>query len=162
MPWPDCGSGNALPRGVRIGGPGMRICTALVLLLAAGAAAAQVGVTQPNLRLDPRDTRDCGSAVIQRCATPTTAPPEAREAEARRIGEAQALERVVIEGERLRGPAVERLLAERLGEGIVTPSDMHEITGNDGGRCTCMRRCPPFPFSCCNCSAPPDRPTRSF
>lgn len=142
---------------------------ALALLVLASGAWAQ-GTRAADTRRDaPLDTRldagavrDCGSAVVQRCDAPAAAPPEAREAEARRTGEAQSLERMVVEGERLRGPEVERLLAERLGEGIVKPGDTREVAGNDGSRCTCMRRCPPPPFACCNCSVPPDRPTRTF
>lgn len=142
---------------------------ALALLVLAGAAWAQ-GTPGPNAtrdapldtRLDAAAVRDCGSAVVQRCDAPAAALPEAREAEARRTGDAQTLERMVVEGERLRGAEVERLLAERLGEGIVKPGDTREVAGNDGSRCTCMRRCPPPPFACCNCSVPPDRPTRSF
>lgn len=138
---------------------------ALALLALAGATWAQ-GVPAPesslDTRLDPAAVRDCGSVVVQRCEAQAPAPAEAREAEARRSGEVQSLERAVVEGERLRGPQIERLLAERLGEGIVKPGDTREVLGNDGSRCTCMRRCPPPPFACCNCSVPPDRPTRNF
>lgn len=142
---------------------------ALALLVLAGAAWAQGSPapnTQPDVpldtRLDPAAVRDCGSAVVQRCDAPPAAPPAAREAEARRTGETQSLERMIVEGQRLHGPEVERLLAERLGEGIVKPGDTREVVGNDGSRCTCMRRCPPPPFACCNCSVPPDRPSRTF
>jgi hypothetical protein len=142
---------------------------ALVLLVLAGAVWAQ-GAPPPaappaprlDTRLDAATVRDCGSAVVQRCEAPAPAPPEARDLESRRTSEAQSLERMVVEGQRLRGAEVERVIAEQLGEGIVKPGDTREVTGHDGSRCTCMRRCPPVPFACCSCSAPPDRPTRSF
>jgi hypothetical protein len=136
----------------------MRSGLSVVLLaLALGASAAQDGRTPPRVR------PDCGSVVVVECE-PRWAPAQPRtvdEAARRERGQAVAarrtpaetheFERIIIEGEALRRRTLEEAMAPAFPQS--RPVDgTFTYTVAEGAQCTCMNRCPPIPFPCCQCS----------
>jgi len=66
-------------------------------------------------------------------------------------------ERIVIEGDLIR-PSIEETLSRPFGSGPAHGT--HTFTTGEGSQCTCMNKCPPFPFPCCDCSAHMSRYSR--
>jgi hypothetical protein len=60
----------------------------------------------------------------------------------------QVLERVVIEGERLRRPPTVREVIEA----ATARQSWREMESGEGGRCACATPCPPWPQACCMCT----------
>jgi hypothetical protein len=124
-----------------------------VLACVALGAAAQPVVVPPAA---PR----CESVVVVRCEpTPeaaTSSRPEARRMEERRRSplDGVELERIVIEADPIR-PSLESILSRPF---AARPTQgTHTFSTGEGTQCTCMNRCPPFPFPCCDCSSPMSR-----
>lgn len=133
-----------------------------VALLAAWVALA--GAQAPSGRAGSA-SKDCGSVVIVRCEAPPQsavtppqsagAPPRvaAARVEARRqaLMDPLALDQVIIEADPVR-----RSLEDALSAPFMRPPHgTHTFVSADGSRCSCMNRCPPIPFPCCQCSAQP-------
>ena len=106
---------------------------------------------------------DCGSVVVVKCdpsraATPL--PPSASEAARRdqkralaarkEASTAQDLGPVIIEGEAIRRRTLEEAFAPAFPQS--RPADgSYSYTIAESAQCTCMNRCPPPPFPCCQC-----------
>lgn len=142
---------------------------ALVVLLAAlalpalatrGESPAEPLATADTLRpLDLTVAREraapnlsaCTSIVHRACAA---VPPATPVATAATPGLAptqtadQVLERVVIEGERLRRPPSVREVLET----ATARQSWREMESGEGGRCLCAKPCPPWPQACCMCT----------
>lgn len=67
------------------------------------------------------------------------------------------LERIVIEADPVR-PSIEESLSRSFASGAMQGT--HTYTTGEGSQCTCMNKCPPFPFPCCDCSAHMNRYSR--
>jgi hypothetical protein len=133
-----------------------RHCAALALFLVAAAAAQE----SDRVRALP----DCGSVVVVKCEPTRTAvplPPSASEAArrdqsrtlaARRENStAQDLGWAIIEGEAIRRRTLEEAFSPAFPQ--VRPVDgTYTFTIAESAQCTCMNRCPPPPFPCCQCS----------
>lgn len=135
---------------------------AMMLLTARAALAAPETAPQPSVRALP----DCGSVVVVRCdpvrVDPTTAAREGaarREREryaAKRSGDVHELDRIIIEGEAIRRRTFEEAFAPAFPE-LKSVESTTTTTIAESAQCSCMNRCPPFPFPCCQCSAHPSR-----
>jgi hypothetical protein len=135
----------------------------LLLLTARAALAAPEAAPQPSVRA----MSDCGSVVVVRCEpAQATRPPtprdetarreRGRQSVARRPASAQELDRIIIEGEAIRRRTFEETMAPAFPE--LKPVDGTTTTTiAESAQCTCMNRCPPIPFPCCQCSAHPSR-----
>lgn len=131
---------------------------AWLLLTARAALAAPEAAPQPAVRALP----DCGSVVVVRCEPAQAARPanpreetarreRERQSVARRPDSAQELDRIIIEGEAIRRRTFEETMAPAFPE--LKPVDgMTTTTIAESAQCTCMNRCPPIPFPCCQCS----------
>jgi hypothetical protein len=139
-------------------------CAVTLLLLAAlAAAAAPDAPVQPAVRGLP----DCGSVVVVRCEPAQADRPPAprneaarrereRQFAARRAGSAQEFDRIIIEGEAIRRRTFDEAIAPAFP--ALKPVDGTTTTTiAESAQCTCMNRCPPLPFPCCQCSAHPSR-----
>jgi hypothetical protein len=106
-------------------------------------------LTVPRERAAPGRSA-CTSVVHRACAAMSPASAAATSA----LGLAptqtadQVLERVVIEGERLRRPPTVREVIEA----ATTRQTWREMESGDGGRCACAKPCPPWPQACCMCT----------
>lgn len=132
-----------------------------LVCIAVAWLATNVASSQP-VKLDglaAATAGDCGSVVIVQCDRPASLagetrpskPPAARRIEERRRAAVQPIEldRIVIEGEGTR-----RSLQEALSAAFVARAagGTETSTVAEGSLCTCMNRCPPPPFPCCECS----------
>jgi len=122
----------------------------LVLAFVCLTAAAQAPLV-------PARPGRCESVVVVRCdpATNTAGSPLKERAqqleERRRLPlDSLELERIVIEADPIR-PSIEGTLSRSLAERPAYGT--HTFTTGEGSQCTCMNKCPPFPFPCCDCSA---------
>lgn len=127
-------------------------------MLAATAAAQDVA--SPGVRVLP----DCGSVVIVKCepSRAARALPKTRSEAARRDQEralaarreaapVQDLGAVIIEGEAIRRRTLEEAFSPAFPQS--RPVDgSYSYTIAESAQCTCMNRCPPPPFPCCQCS----------
>lgn len=93
--------------------------------------------------------------MVVRCdrappALSATQDRTARAANRRRTGsDPLELDRIVIEADPVRR-SVEDAMAGAL---PVQPTyGTHTFTTAEGSQCSCMNRCPPLPFPCCQCS----------
>jgi hypothetical protein len=146
-----------LAKGVFIGR-----CAGVLLLTALAVQAAPDVPQQPTVRA----LSDCGSVVVVRCepaqATRAAAPREEtarRESErfaARRSGDVREFDRVIIEGDAIRRRTFEEALAPAFPQ-LKSVEGTTTTTIAESAQCTCMNRCPPLPFPCCQCSAHPSR-----
>jgi len=140
------------------------------MLLALSLLPALAGATRPELDSGresaaslarPELDRSCASVVIKRCE-PSAELGRGAETERRRI-DAQTVDfgKVIIEGRRERPPSVEQRIADALrGAPAASLGATTTREVGDGRRCTCLDRCPPPPFPCCQCTAAsPDRPS---
>jgi hypothetical protein len=94
--------------------------------------------------------------VVIRCEPRPTArslsTEEARQLESRRLSQTTLeLDTFVIEAEAPRRATLSRGLASPPRHGTYT------YTIAEGAQCSCMNRCPPVPFPCCQCSGHPSR-----
>jgi hypothetical protein len=122
----------------------------IIATCAAVPAAAQLSAVAP------KETPPCASVVVVRCdrVNPALSP---RRASAQRVEERRRaafepleLDRIVIEADPLPGgveDAMSGAFASRPAYGT------HTFVTGEGSQCTCMNRCPPVPFPCCQCSA---------
>jgi hypothetical protein len=131
-----------------------------VLVLTLPAAAAAQGVIKPGVRALP----DCGSVVIVKCdpAPSASVLPQTRDGAPRRDQSRmqtarreplpiQELEVMTIEGEAIRRRTLEEAFAPAFPQS--RPIDgSYTYTIAESAQCTCMNRCPPPPFPCCQCS----------
>lgn len=122
-------------------------------LAVAGAAATDLDLGTP--RSPANDPPACTSPVVRRCA-PADAGPAAGtplSVELLRPGAGadplRLLETIVIEGERLRRPAPSVRSAI---EAATAPSSARSFESGEGGVCTCVTPCPPWPLACCTCT----------
>lgn len=108
----------------------------------------------------------CQSVVVVRCepGEGADAPPRPKERvqrfdERRRAPlDGVELDRIVIEADPIRpdlADVMSRAFAVRPTTGSRT------FATGEGTQCTCMNRCPPFPFPCCDCSSPMDAYSRT-
>ncbi len=127
----------------------------LVGLAVAGAAATDLDLGTP--RSPANDPPACTSPVVRRCA-PADAGPAAGtplSVELLRPGAGagadplRLLETIVIEGERLRRPVPSVRSAI---EAATAPSSARSFESGEGGVCTCVTPCPPWPLACCTCT----------
>lgn len=130
----------------------------LASVLAAGAAA------QETPRAPVRALPDCGSVVIVKCdekrvvdRSPRAVGETALRDQARRLAArrenpaAQDLGLIIIEGEGIRRPTLEEAFAPAFPE-LRSADGSYTYTVAESAQCTCMNRCPPPPFPCCQCS----------
>jgi hypothetical protein len=131
-----------------------------VLVLTLTAAAAAQDVPNPGVRALP----DCGSVVILKCDPSPTASglPQTRSEAGRRDqsraqtarwepSPAQHLGAMIIEGEAIRRRTLEEAFSPSFPQS--RPVDgSYSYTIAESAQCTCMNRCPPPPFPCCQCS----------
>lgn len=118
-------------------------------------ACVGLGAAAQPVIVPPAPAR-CESVVVVRCesAPETTAP---QRAQARRIEERRRppldsaeLEQIVIEADPIR-PSLQSILS---GAFAARPAGgTHTFSTAEGSQCTCMNRCPPVPFPCCDCSS---------
>lgn len=129
--------------------PGPERLAVLAFVAWACAAAAQP-------RQEPAPAAlPCESVVIVRCERPAADDPARRiDARRRAATDPLELERIIIEADPIR-----RSLDEALAPPFVDhpPGSTYTFATAEGGQCTCMNRCPPIPFPCCQCSAPTNR-----
>jgi hypothetical protein len=105
----------------------------------------------------------CESVVVVRCDPPANSAASPRKERAQRLEERRRspldgveLERIVIEADPIR-PSIE----ETLSRPFAGPAQgTHTFTTGEGSQCTCMNKCPPVPFPCCDCSAHMSRYSR--
>ena len=126
---------------------------ALAGLAVAGAAATDLELGAP--RSPSTDPPACTSPVVRRCA-PVVAgatsgtPPSV---ELLRPGAGadplRLLETIVIEGERLGRPAPSVRSAL---EAATAAASARNFESGDGGVCSCVTPCPPWPLACCTCT----------
>ena len=118
---------------------------------AAGADTARpLDLTVPRERASPSPSA-CTSIVHRACAAVPPASPAASSAMpglAPTQTADQVLERVVIEGERLRRPPTVREVIEA----ATARQSWREMESGEGGRCACATPCPPWPQACCMCT----------
>lgn len=103
----------------------------------------------------------CESPVIVRCEPPSQAERSPLKQRAQRIEERRRapldtveLGPIVIEADSVR-PSFADVLSRPF---AVSPnSGTYTFATGEGTQCTCMHRCPPFPFPCCDCSSPMNR-----
>lgn len=136
---------------------------AAALLAAIGALGATDAPRQPAVRA----LLDCGSVVVVRCERRESAlkpQPNAeaarrereRQFAARRSGDVHELDRIIIEGEAIRRRTFDEAFAPAFPE-LKSVEGTTTTTIAESAQCTCMNRCPPVPFPCCQCSAHPSR-----
>jgi hypothetical protein len=125
----------------------------LACLAVAGAAATDLDLD--TRRSPATDPPACTSPVVRRCApvgagTAAGAPPSV---ELLRPGAGadplRLLETIVIEGERLGRPAPS--VRSALDAATAVPS-ARSFESGEGGVCTCVTPCPPWPLACCTCT----------
>jgi hypothetical protein len=93
--------------------------------------------------------------VMRRCAPVANTGPSVKPAstEWMRPGAGsdplRLLETVVIEGERLRWPAPSVRSAI---EAAAARPTARSFESGEGGICTCVKPCPPWPLACCSCT----------
>jgi hypothetical protein len=107
-------------------------------------------LTVPRERAAPGRSA-CTSVVHRACAAMPLASPAAANAMASLAATQtadQVLERVVIEGERLRRPPTVREVIEA----ATARQTWREMESGEGGRCACATPCPPWPQACCVCT----------
>jgi hypothetical protein len=84
----------------------------------------------------------------------------ARRVDQRRRGfiEPLDLDRIIIESDPLK-----RSVEDAMSDALISrpPGGTYTITTAEGSQCSCMNRCPPIPFPCCQCAPHPSRYTLS-
>jgi hypothetical protein len=127
-------------------------------VLAATAAA------QEEAGLGVRAVPDCGSVVIVKCepshaAHALTKPrseaslrDRQRALAARReAAPVQDLGAMIIEGEAIRRRTLDEAFSPAFPQSLPVDGS-YSYTIAESAQCTCMNRCPPPPFPCCQCS----------
>jgi len=107
-------------------------------------------LTVPRERAAP-NVSACRSIVHRACAAMPPATPAATTATRGMTPTQtadQVLERVVIEGERLRRPPSVREALET----ATARQSWREMESGEGGRCICANPCPAWPQACCVCT----------
>ena len=117
----------------------------------AGAADLDLG----SARKAPSSAAPCASVVVRRCAptegadTVLRSPPAAVLRPGAGADPSQVLETIVIEGERMRRPTPSVRSAI---EAATARPTARSFESGDGGICTCVTPCPPWPLPCCSCT----------
>jgi len=132
----------------------MRTLGAAVVVVAAGAAAPAIAQVS---RAPPTEPQPCSSVVVIRCERPDAKAvvrrDQARKSEQRRraVSDPPELDRIIIEADPVRR-GVEETMAGAFGAHAA--GGTYTFTTGEGSQCSCMNRCPPVPFPCCQCSIP--------
>ena len=126
---------------------------ALAGLAVAGAAATDLELGAP--RSPSTDPPACTSPVVRRCAPggAGAAPGTPPSVELLRPGAGADPQRLLVplkmEGERQGRPAPS--LRSALEAATAVPS-ARSFESGEGGVCTCVTPCPPWPLACCTCT----------
>lgn len=116
---------------------------------AAAEAPPTLDLTVPREPVPPNPA-PCTSIVQRACAiAPQSADTPSKAPGLKPTHTAdQVLERIVIEGERLRRPPTVREVIET----ATARQTWWEMESGEGGRCMCAKPCPPWPQACCLCT----------